>query len=135
MKNITRTRLWGTFNDAHKHLTPTIINAPQALRVSCGYDHMGYINNENNLFLFGRNHKGQCAEPKENDTLDVPSQPSFSRYANFDDYDAIDHDYQSAYVKPGLQFSNLYCQKLFTLALTLDKKSLFACGVNDSGQL
>jgi alpha-tubulin suppressor-like RCC1 family protein len=96
---------------------------------------MGFTNNENNILLLGRNHKGQCAEPKEKDNIDVPSQPSFSRYADFNDYDAIDHDFPSAYVRPGLQFSNLYCQKLFTLAVTKDKKSLFACGVNDSGQL
>lgn len=129
------TRVWGNFNDIHKSLKPTVISVPNILHVSCGYDHMGFIDQENNLLLYGRNHKGQCALDSDKLLIEKPTLIPFDRFANYDDYESIDTDFPSQYVKPGLKFSSVYCSKLFTLILSQDRKSLFAVGVNDAGQL
>jgi alpha-tubulin suppressor-like RCC1 family protein len=128
-------RLWGNFNDIHKYLKPTTLPISNVKHMSSGYDHMGFVDNENNLLLYGRNHKGQCAFESDKLLIASPTPISFNRFANFDDYDRIDTDFPSNYVKPGLKFSSVHCGKQFTLAVSKDRTSLFGVGINDTGQL
>lgn len=133
--------MWGNFCGIHKSVHPIQIPFLTNISIiSCGYDHLGLITNEKELFLYGRNNKGQCAvshsvSKQSGDLVRTPTLVTFDRFANDSDYDEINTDYPSNYMKSDMRFSSVHCGKQFTFAITDDRLSLFASGVNDNGQI
>ncbi|KAL0490024.1 ultraviolet-B receptor UVR8 [Acrasis kona] len=128
---------WGNFGSIHAYLAPKHVTLPGVKKISCGYDHMMYIDQKNNIGMFGKNACGQLAiDPEEESIIKEPIQLLSEQFATEEEYKLIKQDIPQDLIDPDhIKFSEVFCGRQFTFLLSLDRKKLFAVGNNDSGQL
>ena len=123
---------------------PTLIpyfknNNIKISQIACGEAHSLALNNKGNIYSWGFGSNGQlglgfcedCFEPGEGLVKSRIFEPNLIQ--SFRDYNKNNNEIKS-YNYSNIKINEIKCGKTFSMFIS-DNKNLFACGINDLGQL
>jgi len=121
----------GTTGQSKKH---TIIELPFATRdCKMGSSHAALLSSSAEVYTIGQNNKGQCGVPTSQAILELPEKINFNSNFIVNNNNTVGGAQELA--QDGASIEQVACGSDFTMALANDRRTLYASGANDMGQV